>query len=47
MHCDCPDSYVGYNCETRLLDTSDTGNDVLLITKFEFYYTFNPFYFAM
>ncbi|TGZ48323.1 Cadherin EGF LAG seven-pass G-type receptor 3 [Temnothorax longispinosus] len=24
MHCNCPDGYVGHNCETRLLDTSDT-----------------------
>ncbi|XP_072753187.1 uncharacterized protein [Anoplolepis gracilipes] len=24
MHCDCPGSYVGHNCETRLLDTLDT-----------------------
>lgn len=25
MRCDCPDGYVGHNCETRLLDTLDTG----------------------
>ncbi|KAG7198744.1 hypothetical protein KM043_001731 [Ampulex compressa] len=23
MHCHCPEGYVGYNCETRLLDTPD------------------------
>ena len=29
MHCDCRDGYVGHNCETRLLDTSDTRNVLL------------------
>lgn len=40
MHCDCLDGYVGYNCETRLLDTSDTGN---ILSRLD---TFNPFYFG-
>lgn len=39
MHCDCPDGYVGHNCETRLLDTSD-GN---VLSQLD---TFNPFYFG-
>lgn len=26
MRCDCLDGYVGHNCETRLLDTLNTGD---------------------